>query len=233
MSFRRSSSTVQRDLSSLESGKASIIIRSHKGESRYDSQTASALSASKSSLTEKHTLHTDVNSINSSDIIDLQSETADFDAASQQALANVLAAAIQFSTIPVNQRSSLSSGRASVVLPTSHSEQPICRRDSGSSMSSNDSTSPKTPTNIRRLSSFFGLNGIKSSSQQRRPSTSTLDGNDECNIVKTNDTFGLQDLLDRGIQVKEISATRRKMVVPDNIVNPMPSISVARPSFAR
>lgn len=232
MSYRRSSTIVQRDLSSLESGKASIIIRSHKG-TPYGSQTSSALPASKSSLTENYPLHTDVSSINTSDIIDLQSQSTDFDESSQQALANVLAAAIQFSTIPVNQRSSLSSGRASVVLPTSHSEQIICRRDSGSSVSSNDSTSPKTPTNSRRLSSFFGLNIIKSPSQQRRSSTSTLKGNDECDIVKTNDNFGLQDLLARGIQVKEISATKRKMVVPDNIVNPMPSISVARPSFAR
>ncbi|KAJ2963586.1 hypothetical protein NQZ79_g1424 [Umbelopsis isabellina] len=197
MSFRRSSSIAQRDLSSLESGNASIIIRSQKGESCYTAETSSAVSASNSCLTEKYSLRTDVNSINTNDIIDLQSETGDFDESSEQALANVLAAAIQFSTVPVNQRSSLSSGRASVVLPARRSEQTICRRDSGSSVSSNDSTSPKTPTNNRRLSSFFGLNIIKPPSQQRNPRTSTLNGKDECNIVETNDNFGLQDLLDR------------------------------------
>ncbi|KAM3588682.1 hypothetical protein VKS41_001123 [Umbelopsis sp. WA50703] len=191
-------------------------------------------SDNESSSSEICQIHSDINSIITSEIIDLQSDPADrLDQFSQQALANVLSAAIQLSAVPVNQRSSLSSGRASVVLPTITSDQAICRRDSGSSVSSNDSSSPKTPTSNRRLSSFFGLNIKRSSWQQRNQSTCPLNSNEDCNQAKINDGFGLQDLLDRGIQVKEITVTKKKMVVPDDILNPMPSISVARPSFAR
>ncbi|KAF7725210.1 hypothetical protein EC973_000376 [Apophysomyces ossiformis] len=44
---------------------------------------------------------------------------------------------------------------------------------------------------------------------------------------------GRDELLYRGIHVKEIKSTLKTMVIPDNVRNPMPEVKLERPGFAR
>jgi hypothetical protein len=223
MPFRRSSSTaVKADKSSLESGMASIIAKSPR-RNLPPSQASTAWS--------EGTLSPE-NPIDVGDMIDLQSgssSTRMSRTSIEDSLASVLAAAIQMTSVPLKQRSSLSSGRASVIMSSSRTQQDLVRRNSNSSSSSDESLSPKTPTSRRPLSSYLFYTGKKASSADAPPTKS--EANDRESVQ--GDTFGLKDLLDRGIHVKEISTTMKKMVVPDDILNPMPQVIVERPRFAR
>lgn len=222
MPFRRSSSTaVQADKSSLESGMASIIARSPRRK----------LPPSQASTTWSEVTLSPENPIDVGDMIDLQSGSSPRTkrTSTEDSLASVLAAAIQMSSVPLKQRSSLSSGRASVIMSSSRTQQDLVRRDSNSSISSDEYSSPKTPTSRRPLSSYFFYTGKKASSADAAPTKS--EANDREAVQ--GDTFGVKDLLDRGIHVKEISTTMKKMVVPDDILNPMPQVIVERPRFAR
>lgn len=220
MSFSRSSSTaVRTDKSSLESGNASIIARPpRRNPSLGLDRCANSPNWSDATLSP----------IDQSEIIDLQPEQLPKipRASTDESLTAVLAAAIQMSSVPLKQRSSLSSGRASVILPSARFQQDASRRDSNSSISSDESASPKTPTSRQRLSSYFFSSGKKAANPV---DSEQKDGGKP----SEEDTFGMRDLLERGIHVKEISTTMKKMVVPDNILNPMPSVMVERPRFAR
>jgi hypothetical protein len=44
---------------------------------------------------------------------------------------------------------------------------------------------------------------------------------------------GLDELAYRGIQIKEIKTTLKPMVIPANVTNPMPTVKLERPGFAR
>ncbi|KAG2186674.1 hypothetical protein INT44_002898 [Umbelopsis vinacea] len=231
MSFRRSSSiAVRREKSSLESGNASIISRAPRRSSTYG-----VSNPTHSPAWPESTLST-VSTIDPSDIIDLQSETSSSQrmrrSSTEDSLAAVLAAAIQMSSVPLKQRSSLSTGRASVIISSRTTKHDMSRRDSDSSLSSDDGSSPKTPSSKRPLSSYFFYgNGKKEPQSPASPSIEN-DTPAETESVE-EDTFGLKDLVDRGIHVKEISTTMKTMVVPDEILNPMPSIKLERPRFAR
>ncbi|KAI8575384.1 hypothetical protein K450DRAFT_262160 [Umbelopsis ramanniana AG] len=231
MSFRRSSSiAVRREKSSLESGSASIIARPPRRSSTYGVSTPIHSPAWSES-----TLST-VSTIDPSDIIDLQSEASSSQrmkrSSTEDSLAAVLAAAIQMSSVPLKQRSSLSTGRASVIISSRTSQQDMSRRDSDSSISSDDCSSPKTPSSKRPLSSYFFYGSGKKEPLSPAIENDTPARSSEVESVE-EDTFGLKDLVDRGIHVKEIYTTMKTMVVPDEILNPMPSIKLERPRFAR
>lgn len=237
MSFRRSSSIAARkEKSSLESGNASIIAKAPKRHSTYgvpnSGRTPVSPSWSEATLSS-------VSTIDPSDIIDLQSETPSSQrikrSSTEDSLAAVLAAAIQMSSVPLKQRSSLSTGRASVIIPSRSSQHDMSRRDSDSSISSDDCSSPKTPSSKRPLSSYFFYgSGKKEPVAPASPSIEN-DAIGRSSGIETaqEDLFGLKDLVDRGIHVKEISSTMKTMVVPDEVLNPMPSVKLERPRFAR
>ena len=237
MSFRRSSSIAARkEKSSLESGNASIIAKAPK---RYSTYGVSNSTHPHASPAWSESTLSSVSTIDPSDIIDLQSEAPSSQrikrSSTEDSLAAVLAAAIQMSSVPLKQRSSLSTGRASVIIPSRSSQHDMSRRDSDSSISSDDCSSPKTPSNKRPLSSYFFYgSGKKEPVAPASPSIEN-DTPGRSSGIETvqEDSFGLKDLVDRGIHVKEISSTMKTMVVPDEVLNPMPSVKLERPRFAR
>ncbi|ORY91963.1 hypothetical protein BCR43DRAFT_497558 [Syncephalastrum racemosum] len=109
--------------------------------------------------------------------------------------------------------SSLSSGRASIFPPpvnnNNHTQRPS---------SLEQSTSETTQQSDR--------------AEQRR-STSSSSLFSKLKPRKQKADKDQQDLYDAGIEVKEIKSTLGRMVVPDDVVNPMPKITLEKPSFAR
>jgi hypothetical protein len=236
MSFRRSSSiAVRGEKSSIESGKASIIA---KPPNRYSTYGISNSTNPHGMAVWSESALSPVSTIDPSDIIDLQSETTCHRmkrSSTEDSLSAVLAAAIQMSSVPLKQRSSLSTGRASVIISPRPSQQDMIRRNSNSSISSDESSSPKTPSNKRPLSHYFFYTSGKK--ERVFPSSPPIENgtNGSGGAIESvqDDMFGMKDLVDRGINVKEISTTMKTMIVPDEVLNPMPSVKVERPRFAR
>jgi hypothetical protein len=50
---------------------------------------------------------------------------------------------------------------------------------------------------------------------------------------KTPDDDGRDELVYRGIQIKEIKTTLKTLVISDEVAHPMPKVNLERPGFAR
>lgn len=50
---------------------------------------------------------------------------------------------------------------------------------------------------------------------------------------KKKEDEDVRELSEAGVSVKEIKSTLGRMVVPDDVVNPMPKITLEKPQYAR
>lgn len=126
------------------------------------------------------------------------------------------------------QYSSLSSGRASIAKTRSSDSSPLPVMTQSLSESSskppsirsidNHRSSTSNPRNSMSSSIFSKL--VTGSSNKKKSSSS-------------DDEKARQELAEAGIEVKEIKSTLGRMVVPDDVVNPMPKITLEKPQYAR
>jgi hypothetical protein len=176
--------------------------------------------------------NTPLEDYNEHEIIDLQApQQQDLTIESMSA---VIAAAVQMSSAG-GAPSSLSLGNASILQPFSKTEQPKRRfsarlfsnpwkKPTASGASS--PTSPTTPA-LEPSSPFDSTSSIDindDNSSQGSPRTSSASaGMDD----------GRDELLYRGIQIKEIKTTLKTLVISDQVRCPMPEVRLERPGFAR
>ncbi|KAI8327459.1 hypothetical protein BD560DRAFT_457215 [Blakeslea trispora] len=122
----------------------------------------------------------------------------------------VIAAAVQISSSS-GRPSSLSLGNASILQPFSQLERQkrgfFCWKR----------PSPPSPT----------LDSTSSISSQEEEDTQTP--RHSSHLVDD----GLDELVYRGIQIKQVKTTLKTLVIPDEVSHPMPEIKLERPSFAR
>ncbi|KAI8330617.1 hypothetical protein BC941DRAFT_440303 [Chlamydoabsidia padenii] len=129
-----------------------------------------------------------------------------------ESMSAVIAAAVQMSAT-TGTKSSLSMGHASI--------KPQEKQTQGGD------------DKVKRRFSLFSW---KKQQQQEPPalveSTSTTTITSSPRSSSTVDD-GLDELAYRGIQIKEIKTTLKPMVIPSNVANPMPTVKLERPGFAR
>ncbi|ORX45072.1 hypothetical protein DM01DRAFT_252008 [Hesseltinella vesiculosa] len=135
----------------------------------------------------------------------------------------MIAAAVQVSSAS-GVKSSLSLGHASIIqgqqpqeLPDIEEKKSVKRRFSVFGWKKIEEESVTSPVSMSTSSST-------SSSSSPRSSSS---------MVTTPVDDGLDDLVSRGIQIKEIKTTLKPMVIPKAISNPMPEVKLERPGFAK
>lgn len=125
------------------------------------------------------------------------------------------------------QYSSLSSGRASIAKARSSDSSPP------PIMTQSLSESSSRPASIRSID-----NHRSSTSHPRNSMSSSIfsklvtGGSNKKKPIK-DDEKARQELAEAGIEVKEIKSTLGRMVVPDDVVNPMPKITLEKPQYAR
>lgn len=125
------------------------------------------------------------------------------------------------------QYSSLSSGRASIAKTRSSDSSPP------PIMTQSLSESSSRPASIRSID-----NHRSSTSHPRNSMSSSIfsklvtGGSNKKKPIK-DDEKARQELAEAGIEVKEIKSTLGRMVVPDDVVNPMPKITLEKPQYAR
>lgn len=126
------------------------------------------------------------------------------------------------------QYSSLSSGRASIAKTRSSDSSPP------PIMTQSLSESSSRPASIRSID-----NHRSSTSHPRNSMSSSIfsklvtgGSNNKKKPIK-DDEKARQELAEAGIEVKEIKSTLGRMVVPDDVVNPMPKITLEKPQYAR
>jgi hypothetical protein len=138
-----------------------------------------------------------------------------------ESMSAVIAAAVQMSTSGGNP-SSLELGSASIVkTPTSPPLSPK-RRFSTRIFSWRKST-PASEITIPTSDSTLTVSSDDSLDSPRSSST----------WPKTPDDDGRDELVYRGIQIKEIKTTLKTLVISDEVAHPMPKVNLERPGFAR
>lgn len=126
------------------------------------------------------------------------------------------------------QYSSLSSGRASIAKTRSSDSSPL------PVMTQSLSESSSKPPSIRSID-----NHRSSTSNPRNSISSSIFGklvtgsSNKKKSSSSDDEKARQELAEAGIEVKEIKSTLGRMVVPDDVVNPMPKITLEKPQYAR
>ncbi|KAI8885172.1 hypothetical protein K501DRAFT_180544 [Backusella circina FSU 941] len=145
----------------------------------------------------------------------------------------VIAAAVQMSTSG-GSPSSLELGSASIIKTTPASP-PLSpntkRRFSTRLFSWRKSTVPTaentiiTTDNLPTTDSTLTVSSDDDSFDSPRSSSSAW--------PKTPDDDGRDELVYRGIQIKEIKTTLKTLIISDEVAHPMPKVNVERPGFAR
>ncbi|KAI8647147.1 hypothetical protein BD408DRAFT_449249 [Parasitella parasitica] len=149
----------------------------------------------------------------------------------------VLAAAVQMSSAG-GAPSSLSLGNASILQPFSKNEGKAVKRRFSARLFMNPwkktsviSTSPTTPTTPGlEPSSPFDSTLDDDNSSQGSPRSSSISSSRAFN-AQIDD--GRDELLYRGMQIKEIKTTLKPLVISDEQRYPMPEVRLERPGFAR
>ena len=133
-----------------------------------------------------------------------------------ESMSAVIAAAVQISSAG-GQPSSLSLGNASILQPFSQLEKQKNQRYSFWPTRKSKPPKPAVPA----LDANTEEEETDEDTQTPRQSSSCVldDGRDE--------------LVYRGIQIKEVKTTLKTLVIPDQISHPMPEVKLERPSFAR
>ncbi|KAI8060974.1 hypothetical protein BC940DRAFT_370913 [Gongronella butleri] len=136
----------------------------------------------------------------------------------------MIAAAVQVSSTQ-GAKSSLSMGHASIVPQ---------ERDLNA-MAEDDATKANNSKVKRRFSLFAWKKKeeepLSTSSSSSTSSTSSPRSSSSLATTPVDD--GLDELVSRGIQIKEIKTTLKPMVIPNAVSNPMPEVKLERPGFAR
>lgn len=175
------------------------------------------------------------------EMIDLQAPPTKNDL-TIDAMSAVIAAAVQMSSVG-GSPSSLSLGSASILQPFSKTEAATANEkrrfstrffswNNNNKKTSNSPTSsaPTTP-GLEPSSPFDSSSSIGTmdddNSSQGSPRTSSASA-----TTGTTDD-GRDELLYRGIQIKEIKTTLKTLVISDEARCPMPEIRIERPGFAR
>ncbi|KAK4510533.1 uncharacterized protein ATC70_004964 [Mucor velutinosus] len=222
--YSQSTSSPVKSTSSLSSGNASI------------KRPATVTSAEEQPSYQ----YNDDEEINHDEIIDLQApqqqQQPDLTIESMSA---VLAAAVQMSAAG-GAPSSLSLGSASILQPFAKAEETSVKRRFSARLFMNPwkkssvaaSTSPTTPTTPGlEPSSPFDSSLDDDNSSQGSPRSSSISGSRTSTTTTVDD--GRDELLYRGIQIKEIKTTLKTLVVSDEQRYPMPEVRLERPGFAR
>lgn len=161
-------------------------------------------------------------------------EISDFDI-----IADIIANATAAASSKTGTYSSLSSGKASIA--TTPVSEPIMATTTSSSTAS----TPNLNTNRRSaLNSLFGgrsksestvtTNTIVNDTPGKSPSSrSSSLFNTSLFGKKKVETEEERELKDAGVTVKEIKGTLGKLVVPQEIANPMPKVKLEAPQHAR
>ncbi|KAI8096251.1 uncharacterized protein BX664DRAFT_323461 [Halteromyces radiatus] len=128
-----------------------------------------------------------------------------------ESMSAVIAAAVQMSA---NQgvKSSLSMGHASI--------KPIDKKK-------------KEDEQSKRRFSLFTWKKQQEEESQEEASVSSSSSLSSPRSSSSQVDDGLDELSYRGIQIKEIKTTLKPMVIPANVTNPMPTVKLERPGFAR
>lgn len=170
-----------------------------------------------------------------------------------ESMSSAIAAAVQISS--GKSASSLSLGNASIIH-TERTKKEQKRRSSsvlslfGGGGGGGCGSSGRKPSvdavRSRSNSTAAGSPTTTTSPRASRSSTSSRnlparltwlagEGISEHIASRSNSEFddGLDELMYRGIKVKEIKSTLKTMVVPNEVKNPMPVVKLQRPGFAR
>ncbi|KAI8092359.1 uncharacterized protein B0P05DRAFT_462702 [Gilbertella persicaria] len=145
----------------------------------------------------------------------------------------VIAAAVQLSSAG-GQPSSLSLGSASILQPFSKLEKKQRRFSLFSwKKPAQTSTSPVSPTtpSTPGLEHSHSLESCISSNAEEEEEDAHTPRNSSSSAVIVDD--GRDELVYRGIQIKEIKTTLKPLVISDEVRNPMPQVKLERPGFAR
>ncbi|KAI9354497.1 hypothetical protein BD770DRAFT_392477 [Pilaira anomala] len=175
------------------------------------------------------------------EMIDLQAPPTKNDL-TIDAMSAVIAAAVQMSSVG-GSLSSLSLGSASILQPFSKTEAANEKRrfstrlfswnkkNPANSLTSSPTSSAPTTPGLEPSSPFDSTSSIGTmdddNSSQGSPRTSSASA-----TAGTTDD-GRDELLYRGIQIKEIKTTLKTLVISDEARCPMPEIRIERPGFAR
>ncbi|KAI9255658.1 hypothetical protein BDA99DRAFT_539806 [Phascolomyces articulosus] len=158
----------------------------------------------------------------------------------QDIIADIIAKAAAVSKSSSNY-SSLSSGRASIAQHP-RPESPTMTYSSSdttitsifrASNSGDDTTHSSSSTMSKDSSSSPST--LSSPSRRSISSTSSLFGKSLLfnKNRKKSEEKGQQELSEQGIEVKELKSTLGRMVVPSDVMNPMPKFTLEKPNFAR
>jgi hypothetical protein len=211
--------------------------RKYPASQQKDTNTNSSLDSGNASIKRPTSNTYPEPEYNEHEIIDLQAPTPQQDL-TIESMSAVIAAAVQMSAAG-GAPSSLSLGSASILQPFSKTEQQPTKRRFSTRLFSNpwkkptvsssgvaSPTSPMTPA-LEPSSPFDSTSSIDindDNSSQGSPRTSS---------VSTNVDDGRDELLYRGIQIKEIKTTLKTLVISDQVRCPMPEVRLERPGFAR
>ncbi|CEP09577.1 hypothetical protein [Parasitella parasitica] len=169
------------------------------------------------------------------------STASDFDI-----IADIIANATAAASSKTGTYSSLSSGKASIATtPTLASDPMTTTSTSSSTTTSSTATIPRKSG----LNSLFGGSSTSRSKSETTLNTTSVSAADKPRSTsrssllfgtislfgskKKHETEEEKELKDAGIMVKEIKSTLGKLVVPQDITNPIPIISIEAPQHAR
>lgn len=129
-----------------------------------------------------------------------------------ESMAEVIAAAVQLSASS-GTPSSLSLGSASILQPFSKIEK-----------------NKRCKNNLFSIFSWKKNTAVKDTKAVSSKFDNALDSKDTNSFQKLDD--GKDELLYRGIQIKEVKATLKTLVISNHVRCPMPQVKLERPQFA-
>lgn len=210
------------------------MFRSRKASSYNDNVHTSSLSSGNASIQRTTTspavvtepYYTSEPISYNEEVIDLQATPTKNDL-TIESMSAVIAAAVLMSSSG-GAPSSLSLGSASILQPTASVKR--TSRFFSNPWKKNTPTSPTnslpTTPGLEPSSPFDSTSSIMDddNSSQGSPRNSSVSGTPD---------DGRDELLYRGIQIKEIKTTLKTLVISDQARNPMPEVRLERPGFAR
>lgn len=238
-------------LSSLSSGKASIQLPNKStplvsnNENDDSKENASGSVSTSSSINKEgkeqqvvisNTATTATATTNETSNQKIKCDTASDDVTDMDIIADILANATAAAALNKNGTySSISSGKASITsTPTTKTNQSNrasgffkgftrSRSDTTTSMSSNQSKAENTNSQPAKSHSSTSFN----------PATPKKSTSITSTFWSRKSTTKPPEIEEMGVEVKEIKTTLGKMVVPGEVVHPMPKINLEMPQHAR
>ncbi|KAI9469784.1 MAG: hypothetical protein EXX96DRAFT_587443 [Benjaminiella poitrasii] len=217
-----------------------MFLRSRKNSTRQSKEIiTSSLSSGSASIINSVKQEEYDDKICEDEIIDLQQDLT------IESMSAVIAAAVQLSS-SAGSPSSLSLGNASIVKPsttTTATTTTTKKRKFSSRLffpSWNSSNKQENQENLSPFSSSPTTPGLMTENSSSFES-SFSDDDDNLSSPRTSSSVpshiniddGREELLYRGIQIKEIKSTLKPFVITDEARFPLPEVKLERPGFAR